>query len=91
MYLRILGGLDFLSDGFVPAGEIRRVLFENVNVEGMRGRRRSGVDALGILHFVSGGLCPEVDAQCACQNYRPYELAVFLICGFGWLSLNLRV
>ena len=58
VYLRILGGLDFLSEGFVPTGRMWHVLFENVNVEGMRGRRRSGVDALGILHFVSGGYAP---------------------------------
>lgn len=47
-----------MSGGFVPAGRVSRVLFENVNVEGMRGRRRSGVDALGILHFVSGVYAP---------------------------------
>ena len=56
--LKDFGWARFLSDGFVPAGKVRRVLFENVNVEGMRGRRRSGVDALGILHFVSGGYAP---------------------------------
>ena len=53
--LKDFGWARFLSDGFMPAGKMWRVLFENVNVEGMRGRRRSGVDALGILHFVSGG------------------------------------
>ena len=52
------GWARFLSGGFVPAGRVSRVLFENVNVEGMRGRRRSGVDALGILHFVSGIFAP---------------------------------
>ena len=41
------------NDGVSLAGE-RRVLFENVNVEGMRRRRCSGVDALGILHYISG-------------------------------------
>jgi hypothetical protein len=37
-----------------PADDTWRMLFENVNVEGMRGRRRNGVDALGILHYISG-------------------------------------
>ena len=56
--LNDFGWARFLSNGCVPADETWRVLFENVNVEGMRGRRRSGVDALGILHFVSGVYAP---------------------------------
>ena len=56
----------FLSDG-ASLSDDRRVLFENVNVEGMRRRRRMALTHWASCIYLEASSLG-VDAQCACQN-----------------------